>query len=350
MNQRCPEKGRFFSGIVVAIVLSTKGVRSEAEMMSGGDFDGDKAWVCWNEVIVKSVQELPGQSAVHDSSKDPFKERTLEYSYIKWTNLIINYTMQHRHDRKHLGKLVKTLEMMRDNPTFGSHEVDDIAKKAFIQVDNPHKPQWNEDDQFKYGSLPKPHWFAMARTGNTYQSKRVLGQLFDMFDLVGGKEFKLSEIEPEMNVHIRARIEEAEKKSIEKVNAMRKDMRNHLLSFNKMMADRIRKCDRKDEVETRLKSKAIAGLYKQQRLDIQNTYKDEGSYEDVFAVLYEQTYFASREKMQRFNGKPYVFAWEVGHDYLTRIIADGDAAKNGGIGIAPTVARGNDRLLFGRPR
>lgn len=27
LNQRCPEKGRFFSGIVVAIVLSTKGVR-----------------------------------------------------------------------------------------------------------------------------------------------------------------------------------------------------------------------------------------------------------------------------------------------------------------------------------
>mmetsp|Transcript_26366 Transcript_26366/g.63257 ORF Transcript_26366/g.63257 Transcript_26366/m.63257 type:complete len:269 (+) Transcript_26366:2993-3799(+) len=244
----------------------------------------------------------------------------------------------------------KTLEMMRDNPAFGSHEVDDIAKKAFIQVDNPHKPQWNEDDQIKYGSLPKPHWFPMARAGNTYQSKKVLGQLFDMFDLVGGKEFKFSEIELEMNVHIRGRIEEAEKKSIEKVNAMRKDMRNYLLSFNKLMADRIRKCDQKDEVEARLKSKAISGLYKQQRLDLQNTYKDEGSYEDVFAILYEQTYFASREKMQRFNEKPYVFAWEVGHDYLTRIIADGDAVKNGGIGIAPTVARGNDRLLFGRPR
>ena len=42
LNQRCPQRGRFFSGIVAAIVLSTKGVRSEAEMMSGGDFDGDK--------------------------------------------------------------------------------------------------------------------------------------------------------------------------------------------------------------------------------------------------------------------------------------------------------------------
>ena len=39
--QRCPERGRFFAGIVAGLVLSTKGAKSEAEMMSGGDFDGD---------------------------------------------------------------------------------------------------------------------------------------------------------------------------------------------------------------------------------------------------------------------------------------------------------------------
>jgi hypothetical protein len=39
--QRCPSKGKFFCGILAGIVLSTKGNRSVAEMMSGGDFDGD---------------------------------------------------------------------------------------------------------------------------------------------------------------------------------------------------------------------------------------------------------------------------------------------------------------------
>lgn len=39
--QRCPERGRFFAGIVAGLVLSTKGAKSEAERMSGGDFDGD---------------------------------------------------------------------------------------------------------------------------------------------------------------------------------------------------------------------------------------------------------------------------------------------------------------------
>jgi RNA-dependent RNA polymerase len=40
--QRCQKKGMFFAGILTGIVLSTKGSKSEAEMMSGGDFDGDR--------------------------------------------------------------------------------------------------------------------------------------------------------------------------------------------------------------------------------------------------------------------------------------------------------------------
>lgn len=37
---RCSVKGGFFSGIRAALVLSTKGDKSKAETMSGGDFDG----------------------------------------------------------------------------------------------------------------------------------------------------------------------------------------------------------------------------------------------------------------------------------------------------------------------
>ena len=53
--------------------------------------------------------------------------------------------------------------------------------------------------------------------------------------------------------------------------------------------------------------------------------------------------------MDRWNETSYVFAWDVGHDYLTRIIADGEAKKNG-MGIAPTVARENGNLIFGKRR
>ena len=39
---RSATNGLFFGCIRAGIVMSTKGSRSEAEMMSGGDFDGDK--------------------------------------------------------------------------------------------------------------------------------------------------------------------------------------------------------------------------------------------------------------------------------------------------------------------
>ena len=39
--RRCPIKGEFFRSIEAGVFLSTKGNKSEAEMMSGGDFDGD---------------------------------------------------------------------------------------------------------------------------------------------------------------------------------------------------------------------------------------------------------------------------------------------------------------------
>jgi hypothetical protein len=66
----------------------------------------------------------------------------------------------------------------------------------------------------------------------------------------------------------------------------------------------------------------------------------------VFAILYEQTYFASRNR-QWYSKNPYIFAWDVAHDYLTRIIADGDAQQFG-VGIAPTVSRGSERSVFGK--
>ena len=42
LMMRCPTNGVFFGCIGAGIVMSTKGHKSEAEMMSGGDFDGDR--------------------------------------------------------------------------------------------------------------------------------------------------------------------------------------------------------------------------------------------------------------------------------------------------------------------
>mmetsp|Transcript_6883 Transcript_6883/g.12459 ORF Transcript_6883/g.12459 Transcript_6883/m.12459 type:complete len:240 (+) Transcript_6883:783-1502(+) len=239
--------------------------------------------------------------------------------------------------------------MMRDNPgfIFERSEINKIARKAFVQVDDPHISQWTDTDRLKYGPLPTPHWFA-KRNVNSYQSKRVLGELFDMLDQAGGKYLNFCNMEDEMNVHIRERIEKANKKNPGEVEEIRKDMRRRLSSFNKAIRAGIKTRNKEDEVDSRLRRRAVLALYRKHRLDIENTYED-GDIPKVLAILYEQTYFQSRDRMYRWNEKPYVFAWEVGHDHLTRIIADGEAKKNG-IGIALTVARGNDRMIFGKRR
>jgi len=169
-----------------------------------------------------------------------------------------------------------------------------------------------------------------------------------MLDQAGGKDLNFHNMEDEMNVHIRERIEKAHKTDPVGVEEIRNDMRRRLSSFNRAIRAGIKTRNKEDEVNTRLRRKAVLSLYKKHRLDIENTYEDE-DIPNVLAILYEQTYFQSRDRMYRWNEKPYVFAWEVAHDHLTRIIADGEAKKNG-IGIALTVARGNDRMIFGKRR
>ena len=122
-----------------------------------------------------------------------------------------------------------------------------------------------------------------------------------------------------------------------------------MASFNAALKDRLLSFgDVEDEMMTTNKSQTIKSLRKQYREDIERTY-DEDDLPKVFAILYEQTYFESRERMGRWNRPPYAFAWEIGFDFLTRIIADGKAKRKGS-GIAATVARGKERSSFGRGR
>lgn len=194
-----------------------------------------------------------------------------------------------------------------------------------------------------------PHWNACANDGytkRTYPSKKVLGDLCDLLTEAGRKQELV--IEDEMNQHIRRKIERAEAKDPDEVQRIREDMLKHLLHFNRAMRLKIDSSERNDEVGKRLNNKAILSLYKRHRKEIEDMY-DEDDRPKVFAILYEQTYFKSMDRIYRWKGEPYVFAWTIGHDHLTRIIADGEATSRG-LGLAVTVARGSDQLLFGKKR
>ena len=243
--------------------------------------------------------------------------------------------------------LSSTLTILRDHPDFGFEETGEVASKAFVQVDNPFSPQWNDDDEKKYGQLPIPHFVTQSddlpvdKKRKSYHSTKVLGQLHDLLD-EAGEEQNFS-IEDEMNEHIQRKIEMAKKSKRmgeEEVETIREDMRRRLRDFNKVMGEKYSSSERNDDMGKRLSNKAIIRLYERHRQEIEAQY-DEDDLPKVFAILYEQTYLESRFRQK---DEPYVFAWSVGHDYLTRIIADGEARK-GGMGLAPTIARGNESVI-----
>jgi hypothetical protein len=245
----------------------------------------------------------------------------------------------------HCNYFRNTLEVIRDNSRFGYQEVNDLAQRAFVQVDNPHDSQWTKDDvEMRYDQISRPHWHRAARA-NKYQSIKVLGKIFDMLTEVGGQDFNCNDTESQINVHIQRVIEKAEKRNANRVQEIREDMGNRLKAFNMTMSA-VYNAYKNEEVQTCLKRKAISDLFQKHRSEIVKKYEDEDSISliDVMAILYEETFYRSLEKMVRFKGTPYVFAWEVGQDRLTRIIGDGNSEE----GCALTVVRGKDCTFFGK--
>ena len=235
-----------------------------------------------------------------------------------------------------------------------------IASKAFIAVDNPYVPQWTDKDQSDFQKLTQPHWYAqMKAVSDTnlhrlnqdikiYHSTKVLGLLHDLLHKAG--KGRTLVIEDQMNIHIQQEINRAQQKAADpsEIDNIREEMLARLNKFNQTIRAKIESGERDDEVGKKMNNKEIAELYKLHRQEIDSKY-DKYERPLAFAILYEQTYLQSRERMRRYNKEPYVFAWEVGLDQISRIIADGDA-ETAGHGLAPTVARSREKALFGKKR
>ena len=108
LRKRCLRRSIFFDGIKVGLVLSTIGLMSEAEKMSGGDFDGDRAWVCWEEEIVNHVSFFPPVDTTQEEFKlpeSPDRHQLVEWKEPVWSKAIIKYSHHHQQDSICLGKL-----------------------------------------------------------------------------------------------------------------------------------------------------------------------------------------------------------------------------------------------------
>jgi hypothetical protein len=130
--RRTPEQRfKFFENVRNALILCVKG-RSEADKMSGGDYDGDKAWTCWNPHLVDHVQAFEA----HDTSNYEVKKVPSEQK-VFWettTEDRLSYFYHFRGHQAHLGHLAELLDKSIDCFGFDHEFTQDLGRASFLQV------------------------------------------------------------------------------------------------------------------------------------------------------------------------------------------------------------------------
>ena len=106
--------------------------------MSGGDYDGDLAWVCWNQKLMESLTQTKIAAAdICDIVDNPLElgkrsawdpdNRVHELDYAR------KFKMHH----VTLGKLSNALDAAIDQFGFGSPQAQTLGRALFLQVDVP---------------------------------------------------------------------------------------------------------------------------------------------------------------------------------------------------------------------
>ena len=124
----------FFLELRYGLVLSTKGLKSEAQKMSGGDYDGDKAWVCWNSNIVDHVKDLEAEDTTTDDFKPRKSKEEQKPNSEASVECRLHYALHFRKHQQQLGWLSNLLDKVIDIHGLGSNEAKAVGTQSFLQV------------------------------------------------------------------------------------------------------------------------------------------------------------------------------------------------------------------------
>lgn len=123
---------KFFKGIKNALVLPIP----EAGRMSGGDYDGDRAWICWNNDL---IQCLPEVITAEDTSNRATLKSDLEQK--PWSESCMDdslkYMIHFRGHQRRLGQLSEELDLCIDKYGFDDPATKELGRAAFLQVSPP---------------------------------------------------------------------------------------------------------------------------------------------------------------------------------------------------------------------
>ena len=324
----------FFRNLISAIVLSTIGSESEADRMSGGDFDGDKAWICFDRDLVEQVATSEPATRPDPPPKDDVEHR-----------LVVDATVIHRikfarHFKNHqrqLGYLANTLDSAMDmfDDFSKSPIIDDIARQAFLQVDHPYQLCAPKSVTMDFLNLQKqPHWSLnhALRAGEehekAYCSLKAMGILWDHVKMKIERAVSHGNGNEVPNSHILELADTACTRShfAQLKSKMRKAAVDYKLELRELMSSKV-PLDKVAEW-TRDRAQTERG-----RLII-DSFDSEDDRTVAAAVLYKEC------------GDSNGFAWKVASDYLHLIVV---RAQNRGKSAMPLIMDPEiDKLAFGR--
>jgi hypothetical protein len=312
----------FFGNLQANIVLSTLDLESEAERLSGGDFDGDKAWICFSSELVERVTEAkpaprPAPLEVHIAETTRAHEATMAER--------VKLARHYKHHQRQLGVLANTLDSCLDQFDCWS-DIEDVSEQAFLQVDHPYQLcEIKSETRDKINELKQPQWAVdkLIQDGEVhakvYKSTKAMGRLFDYVEGKIESAISPGRIEPDPQILELARGHDFPEESREK-------MRTAAVQYRTSMYDMLQRnlaIDCIADKSSKLADDARKSL-------ILSKSEDERSM--AAAVLYDQC------------GDSKSFAWKVAWDYLLHIVTRSQSSHR----LPPVMTMGMERVAFAK--
>jgi len=332
---------KFFEKLRIGLVLNIKGAQCHAHQMSGGDFDGDEAWVCWDKSVVEHICVCPPQPTEHLIAKKSPEESKLSSDATLLDR--IQLALHYKYHQSNLGKLSILLDKVLDTCGFESNIACHIGNKLFLQVDHPYYLQKLSDEiESEISGYSEPHWAKrkVSAYSKFYQSTKALGGLWDYMEqqinnITKSKESK----QGQKNEFILKIVKEYESKSIKsnkidevaKLSHLRNKMKRALNEFRSELDSFQKVEDYKDSQKRNVWFSRKYASYNEQLITSED---GEDSRNLAAAVLYEHCNADSD------------FPWRVALDRLLRIYSDANTRCKGRGDISKTVDHDNDKAMF----
>jgi RNA-dependent RNA polymerase len=164
------------------IVFSRRGPRPVTDMMAGGDLDGDRFFVTWEESIVQHIKEEPPAKYVEPDfgNQSPKKDPPKSPSKLSLSEQMVNFFLDYQ-EKNDLGLLTTAHEIKCASSKDGARDPEamELARLANIAVDSAKTGQFSGNKTISFAK--KPLYMSNGTEKHDYS---IIGKLHGTHELL----------------------------------------------------------------------------------------------------------------------------------------------------------------------